>query len=121
MGITYDVARVLSDSPYIYDADVDFEEGWVQAQDPYEIGYYYMRNPEYKIWGSDFTAWPLSTPGRSNSLYPSPSAICPQHYGALLNINQDPRFWYAGTGGIVCYATMFPAASVISLPIIMNQ
>jgi len=121
LGIPYDVAKILSDSPYIYDADVVFEEGWTQSQDPFETGYFFMRNPGYNNWSTGFSAWPTSGPGGNNTLYPLPSNICPQYYGAVLDINADPRYWFAGTGGIICNAFMFPATNIISLPLIMNQ
>jgi len=120
-GYMRDVAKIWSDSPYIYDANVAFEEGWTQSQDPFELGYYFMWHPGYNNWTTGFSEWPMSTPLSENTLYSSPMSICPQHYGAVINFDEDPRYWFAGTGGITCNAVMFPPTSVIFLPQIMNQ
>ena len=53
-GNPYDVAKLLSDSNSIYDADVDMEEGYAQTQDPFEVGVFRMWHPQFNSWVSGF-------------------------------------------------------------------
>lgn len=78
-----------------------------------------MWHPQYNSWIDGFREWPFSD-SSVNSLYAAPAAICPQHYGAWINMADDPRYWVAGSGGSICNAVMFPANKVF-LPLIMNE
>ena len=118
-GNPYDVAKILSNSTNIYDADVNMEEGWSQAQDPFEFGSFHLWHPQYNSWVNGFMEWPISD-NVVNRLYAAPASICPQHYGAWTNKANDPRYWVAGSGGNVCNAIMFPANKVY-LPLVIND
>jgi hypothetical protein len=119
-GKAYDVAKIWSNSAYIYDADVDIEEGYSQSQDPHLAARFYVWHPQYfdNDLGS-FKDWPPSLGGNTNELYAYPSSICPQYYGAIID-TKDPRYWYAGTGGNTCNSTMFPPSRIF-LPLIIRN
>jgi hypothetical protein len=108
-GISHDVAKILSDSAYIYAATVTMEEAYTQTQDPHLPGRFYAFRPQYFNHNEGvFRDWPFSLGNNINHLYATPSNICPQYYGATVNYADDPRFWYAGTGGNICDWIMFP-------------
>lgn len=118
-GVSHTVAKILSDSKNVYDIDVNMEEGWNTTTDPYEFGEFHMWHPQYNSWIDGFREWPFSN-SSVNSLFAAPAAICPQQYGAWINMADDPRYWAAGSGGSICNAIMFPANKIF-LPSIMNE
>lgn len=117
-GDVHDVAKILSNSMAIFDADVSFEEGWSQSTDPYEYGLFHFWHPQYNSWDNGFKEWPFS--GSSiNYLYAYPSAICPDDFGASINVTNDPRYWLAGSIVTICNSVMFPG-SWMYLPLILK-
>jgi len=105
---SHDVAIILSDSKNVYRINVNMEEGWNTQADPYEFGVFRMWHPQYNSWIDGFQEWPASD-STKNKLYSAPIDICPQHYGAWIFLENDPRYWRAGTSGSICKAVMFPA------------
>lgn len=118
-GYIFDVARIWSDSENIYDVDVNMEEGWSQIQDPYEYGVFHMWNPQYNSWVDGFRDWPPSSTNVKNHLHSHPVAICPEHYGAWINVAGNLRYWVAGSGGPTCEAEMFTSKTF--LPILIKN
>ena len=118
-GVSHTVAKILSNSKNVYDIDVNMEEGWNTITDPYEVGIFYMWHPQYNSWIDGFREWP-SSDSSDNILYAAPVTICPQHYGAWINLSDDPRYWAAGTGYNVCSAIMFPANKMF-LPLVVSH
>ena len=102
-GSSVDVARINSSSLHIYRGFQVGEEGYSEATDPYLTMSYYHFHPQY-MTGSGFQDWPASSGGQNNYLFTSPSSICPGYYGASINVNNDPRFWFTGSGATTCNA-----------------
>lgn len=118
-GVPHDVAKILSTSTTIYHAEVVMEEGWPQSTDPYENGLFHIKHPQFNNWPNGFVDWPESDLSL-NLLDAYPPAICPQYYGSWLNLDNDPYYWVAGSGGVICDAVMFPAHKIF-LPLIKND
>jgi hypothetical protein len=106
-GSPLDVAKIWSTSAAIFKAEMTSEEGIATGvNDPNIMLRYYHYHPQYMKWGTGFLDWPDSGGGQNNILdtISSPAhAFCPQQYGAVQRIANDPKSWFAGTGGPDCY------------------
>jgi hypothetical protein len=126
-GQAFDVAYIPSASNTVYRVDADFEEGYVEPVDPLMTGRFYLYDPEYDS-GGGWTDWPQSAAftnqhneitmkRKVNNIEDFPgSKWCnpggPNHYyGITPNINNDYKYWYAGTGATKC-AFLFPPVTV---------
>lgn len=98
-GAANDVAKILYDSSRIYRATAVTEEAYPEATDPFIRASFWHNHPKYMVWGTGFQNWPASSGGHNNRLFTSPTTICPNHYIAKINLNGDPRIWYAGSAG----------------------
>lgn len=120
-GTGHDVATISSTSNRIYLARSDTEEGYYESTDPYITASFYHWHPQYMDWGIGWQDWPQSTGGTgSSTIWVSPAAICPDHYGATPNMFGDERSWFAGTGGRVCSWLLFPSTHAY-LPIVLKN
>lgn len=104
------VAFIGSVSFQIYNAQVDAEEGYDTAPDPQLFMRYFFYHPLVNVPGQGYLDWP----GPAN-LYPFTTIagvpVCPVPYGAYFGdqgtgIGGDPRYWFAGTNGPVCFYTI---------------
>ena len=111
LGNGLDVARITTNKTTIFDALVVMEEGYSETADPYMLGSFFFWHPQYMISGQGFQEWKASLGGINNVLYVTndqgSNVFCPQFYGANINLFGDPRYWYGGSGWIVCSANMF--------------
>lgn len=124
-GLPHDLAKIWTDSVYTYRANVNMEEGYTQAQDPFLLAQFLFWHPQYFDYSyQTFLDWPTSIDDHINNLYATDLTglgdFCSDHYGALVNIGNDERNWYAGTGGNVCHWTLFPNYH-IRIPIVNNN
>lgn len=124
-GVAHDVATIPSASVYIYGAQANVEEAYVQNQDPYELAQFMLWHPKYYDYNyGTFVDWPPSEGSNKNTLSTTDlngiNSFCPQHYGAIVNINNDERSWYGGTNGNICDWMMFPGDHNY-LPIIVKD
>lgn len=105
----YVVAKIPDNSNRIYLARSDTEEGYYESTDPYISASFYHWHPQYLnnyVW----TDWPTSTGGGgNNTIWASPTSICPDHYGATPDMYSDERAWFAGSDGIFCEWLLFPS------------
>ena len=60
-----------------------------------------------------WTDWPESDGAGMSEIWTSPVSICPDHYGATPNINNNERYWYAGSGGETCNWLLFPSVHIL--------
>lgn len=123
-GNVADVAQITTTHYTIFRANVNMEQAYLDAADPYLLGRFFFWHPQYMEWGVGFHDWPPSLGANVNNLYATSRPLginnfCPQHYGATINLFGDPRYWYAGTGGQICSADMFSYHQFI--PIAMNN
>jgi hypothetical protein len=123
--IAHDLAKIWNNSVYIYSANVNMEEGYHQLQDPFLLAQFVFWHPQYYDFSHQgFLDWPASMDGHNNILGATDLAgqgnFCPSNYGAIVNIGNDERNWYAGTGGNVCQWAMFPYYHV-RIPIIRRN
>ncbi len=112
-GTAVDVAMIATGNSVIYRATATMEEGYGEASDPYLIGMFTLKNPEYMLWGSGFQVWPQSIingPVNYLSAYDlnNNNTFCPEYYAMEPNLEGDSRTWFAGTGGFVCDWVLFP-------------
>jgi hypothetical protein len=112
-GLPHDLAKIWTDSVYTHRANVNMEEGYSQSQDPFLLAQFVFWHPQYFDYSyQTFLDWPTSMDGHINILGATDLAclgnFCPGHYGAIVNLGNDERNWYAGTSGNVCQWTMFP-------------
>lgn len=109
----YDIAVITNPGEQVYDADVNFEEAYVQLQDPYLSSAFVFYRPQYNTWNSaeGFADWPANSTWHRNTLYADSASntdLCPSHY-AVKSMYGSPRAWYAGTSGVAtaCSLTLF--------------
>lgn len=98
-------------SSAISEASGEAEEGYDGSFDPLLPMAEYFYHPSYSPTGAYITDWPggnnmIHTPGLINGQSQPEYQVCTR-YGAVLNLNGDPRFYYGGTGGTLCYASPF--------------
>lgn len=113
LGNSYDVATIMGSQTRIYDTTVSFEQAYpASLSDPHLTGRFAFSFPEFKS-GSNYLPWPLSTFNNFSEIYPADQSgyntFCPQYYGALVNIDGNPRSWFLGSGGYVCRYHLFPS------------
>lgn len=118
-GSFYTLAQIPYDSPRIYLARSETEEGFYEDQDPYITAKFYHYRPQY-FKNGNWVDWIESDSNGTSQIYVQPIArsteICPAHYGATPNLYGNERYWYAGSGGQTCSWLLFPSAHVY-LPI----
>jgi hypothetical protein len=119
-GVTArDVVTISSSLERIWDAGATMEEGFLGASDPFMEGTFYLHHPRYQVSNGSFSLWPRSD-GNNSTLYALPASICPSHYGATPNIDNNEYKWLAGTGGQICNWTLFPPLLYRYLPLIIK-
>ncbi len=125
----YVLATINSTSGEIFRAQATTEQGYSSSPNPYTPAYYYHYHPRYYVSAPyNYAQWPQSetgitgvAPKRYSEIWTWASSqvnICPTHYGANPNVAGDERFWFAGTGGIVCNHLLFPPK--VFLPLIQR-
>lgn len=132
-GFPTDVATFPQTPVRIFQAQANFEEGYIEDVDPFVFGQYVIAHPQYMLWNVGFQEWqetqlplitttpsgPTETPYplynqtyvASNPDLPEPS-ICPDHYGMDPNYDQVSHIWFSGTNGIVCDWILFPPITI---------
>ncbi len=113
------VARINNQSDRIYLARSDTEEGYYESSDPFITVQFYHWHPQYMKFGN-WTDWPESNGAGIDEIWTSPVSICPDHYGATPNINNNERYWYAGSGGEICTWLLFPSVHIY-LPLVIKE
>lgn len=106
-GQGVDVAHIYFGSNTAYNVFTSSEEMWTTQSDPGIMVRYYHFHPRYYQYPVGWTDWSCSgglpgcQPGGHNYLN---QAVCPPGwpYAAIINLGNDPRFWFAGTGGGTC-------------------
>lgn len=114
----YVLATINSNSTTIYRAAAVTEQGYSSSNNPYTPAYYYHYHPRYYVsapyvyadWPQSETGITAISPKKFSEIWTwaSDSAnFCPVYYGAIPNIAEDERFWFAGTGGLECSYLLF--------------
>jgi hypothetical protein len=123
-GQATDVAKIFDPGTRIYDASVTTEERYTGTTDPFLTARFYYWHPRYQAPDGPFAEWPTSSADKVSSIFAADwngvNSFCPQHYGAVPNVNGDERAWFAGTDGQVCSWLLFPS-NHLNLPIILNS
>jgi hypothetical protein len=117
-NVSYDVAKILSPSIYIYQANSATEEAYNVTQDPYMTAAFNHSHPQYMVWGSGFQDWPASDNVGVSYMGSSDDSgnntFCPDYYG--YNPNPfDERIWYAGSSYTykeLCQGFLFPSVHI---------
>jgi hypothetical protein len=111
-GSAVDVAKFSSGNTSIQRALVSTEETRLESADPFLGSAFYHCHPQVLGGDGGWQEWPYSTQGHPNYLYATNesgyNSFCPLNYGANLYLADDPRFWFAGTGGQKCDEHIFP-------------
>lgn len=108
-NVSSDVALVHSTSLIIHRAYSAMENAYVETTDPYYLGKYEFSHPQWMFPFAGFQDWPKSDNTYNSHIYSTPSGICPTHYGATPNLNNDEYAWFAGSGGQICNWLLFPS------------
>ena len=121
VGFPWVLARVNKVSAQIYRATVTVEEGYATAPDPNLFIRNFMYHPRIMVDALSYTFldWPRSDTGvdfnqdpqrfsrLSSASLPVGLPVCPDHYGATVDLWGDEYIWGAGTGYTTCEALMF--------------
>lgn len=97
----HDVAKIYFTGQTIWRAESVTEEAWrgdSADQDPYLYAAFYHYEPRYMVWGSGFQPWISGATLRTEPIY-----VCPDHYGGISGVQNNPKLWFAGTGGPECF------------------
>ncbi len=107
-GGCQDVAKIFTTSTAVFAAWSTSEEVYSADPDPYLLVKYFHYHPQYMLWGTGFQEWPATgSSGEQNTIQMSPPSICPSHYGDIVNVGGDLRWWWTGWYGNTCTGILF--------------